>query len=343
MPMPMPIVFRKWVPGFAAIVLLTNPAAAGSIRFEPNRGSGKMDSTRHETGDYLTLTQNAFHRGGYVFSGWNTEADGSGIDYSDERSFFMPDSDLTLYAQWREAGEALDSKCGEIVLEFVRAVPPRSGACYVEDYVMMVRATHPDGVKSVRVMKPVSKIGTAEPPFTGFDEDLGIFWTRRRFKSGGQLQYSIIIETEKGEEISSSGLYGDDGWRQIEYSKRIPEYIRFINLRDGDPVKANQPFVIGVDAMDPDGSIHHLRTGHRYPVDDLNGVLSLSLKVNGQVVETRKNAPEEIPANETAAVNSGFYKFHGVKLPRGSHRLSIESVDRRGNRMESEVITVRAD
>ena len=341
--MPISTLFHQGIVlGFAAIVLLMNPAWAGSIHFEANQGSGKMDSTSHETGDYLALTKNAFQRSGYVFSGWNTQADGSGVDYADERPFFMPDSDLTLHAQWRETGEALDSRSEEIVLEFARAVPPQSGACYVEDYVMMVRATHPDGVKSVRVMKPVSKIGTAEPPFQVFDEDLGIFWTKRRFKSGAQLQYTIIIETEKGEEISSSERYGDDGWRQIEYRKEIPEYLRFINLRDGDSIKANEPFVIGVDALDPDGSIHHQRTGHRYPIDDLNGVLSIALKVNGQVVETKRNAPEAITANETAAVNSGFYKFYGIKLPKGSHRLSIESVDREGNRSESKVITVLA-
>ena len=326
----------------AVLLLFLHPTWAGTITFEANQGAGRMPSSSHEFGDYLTLPKNLFQHHGYVFSGWNTKADGSGIDFADERTFFMPKSDLKLYAQWREAGERLGSKGEDIVLEFLRAVPPHKGICYGEDYVMMVRAQHPDGVKTLQIMKPVSKIGKAEPPFQIFDEDLGIFWTKRRFKSGGSLQYSIIIETDKGEKVSSSELYGDEGWRRIEYGKEIPECLRFINLCDGDSVQANQPFVIGVDAVDPDGSIHNHRNGHQYPMDDLNGILSVSLQVNDQVVRTKMNAPESITANETAAVNFGFYKFYGITLPEGSHSLSIESEDRKGNRSESKAITVHA-
>ncbi|WP_242961386.1 leucine-rich repeat protein, partial [Clostridium beijerinckii] len=37
---------------------------------------------------------------GYTFVGWNTEADGSGIDYSDGSSLAISDSNVTLYAKW---------------------------------------------------------------------------------------------------------------------------------------------------------------------------------------------------------------------------------------------------
>lgn len=335
-----PFIHHRYVLGLLALALFLEPLRAGTIEFKANQGAGKMGATSHEPGEYVTLAKNVFRMSGHVFSGWNTRADGSGVDYSDERKFFMPRSDLKLHAQWRAAGEALDSKGEDLVLEFVRAVPPQKGACYVEDYVMMVRAKHPDGVRQLQIMRPVSKIGKAEPPFKVFDTDLGIFWTKRRFKSGSSLQYAIMIQTETGEEISSVETYGDAGWRRIEYGKSIPEYLRFIGLQNGDSVKADQPFAIGVDAMDPDGSIHKQRKGHRYPIDDLNGVLSVALKVNGQIVQTKKNAPEPIAANETAAVNFGFYKFYGIKLSKGSHQLSIESIDREGHRSESKAITL---
>ncbi|MBR1566718.1 MAG: InlB B-repeat-containing protein, partial [Oscillospiraceae bacterium] len=46
------------------------------------------------------LTANAFDRFGYDFIGWNTQADGKGVDYADE-SLFSGDTDITLYAQWQ--------------------------------------------------------------------------------------------------------------------------------------------------------------------------------------------------------------------------------------------------
>ena len=45
------------------------------------------------------LSANWFTKAGYVFTGWNTKADGSGVAYAD-RAIYDFDSDLTLYAQW---------------------------------------------------------------------------------------------------------------------------------------------------------------------------------------------------------------------------------------------------
>lgn len=48
-----------------------------------------------------TLTPNTFSRGGYSFSGWNTEANGEGISYTDGQNISLT-SDLVLYAQWKQ-------------------------------------------------------------------------------------------------------------------------------------------------------------------------------------------------------------------------------------------------
>ena len=53
-----------------------------------------------------TLSPCEFERDYWDFIGWNTSADGSGISYSDKAVFIsdnpLDDSELTLYAQWKE-------------------------------------------------------------------------------------------------------------------------------------------------------------------------------------------------------------------------------------------------
>ena len=44
------------------------------------------------------LVPNTFTRSGFLFTGWNTQADGKGTAYADEAS--IPSEDLTLFAQW---------------------------------------------------------------------------------------------------------------------------------------------------------------------------------------------------------------------------------------------------
>ena len=47
------------------------------------------------------LNKNTFTRTGYVFNGWNTKSDGTGVSYNDSQ-FVILTSDLTLYAQWAD-------------------------------------------------------------------------------------------------------------------------------------------------------------------------------------------------------------------------------------------------
>ena len=59
-----------------------------------------MQSTPVIPGENITLAKNVFEREDYSFNGWNTEADGSGVSYTDEQQFTAPSKDLNLYAQW---------------------------------------------------------------------------------------------------------------------------------------------------------------------------------------------------------------------------------------------------
>ena len=50
-------------------------------------------------------TSKSFKRAGYVFLGWNTQADGNGTAYKDGSQVPLQDKDITLYAQWQPVFE----------------------------------------------------------------------------------------------------------------------------------------------------------------------------------------------------------------------------------------------
>lgn len=88
-----------------------------TVRFDANGGSGTMPDQTFEHSVAQALTANRFTRTGYIFSGWSTEADGSGTTYEDKSSLtFTPATDgasITLYAQWAACVDHhwVDEKC----------------------------------------------------------------------------------------------------------------------------------------------------------------------------------------------------------------------------------------
>ena len=70
-----------------------NGNASGSVPADPNNYlQGTTVAVQDNTGN--------LSRTGYAFSGWNTEADGSGTSYAADETFTMGTSDVALYAQW---------------------------------------------------------------------------------------------------------------------------------------------------------------------------------------------------------------------------------------------------
>ncbi|MBO5847093.1 MAG: InlB B-repeat-containing protein, partial [Bacteroidales bacterium] len=70
------------------------------VSFEANGGTGEMEVQTFTSGEKKALLACTFANLGYLFSGWNTEADGSGTSYSDKQIISVT-QDLTLYAQWK--------------------------------------------------------------------------------------------------------------------------------------------------------------------------------------------------------------------------------------------------
>ncbi|MBQ3215019.1 MAG: InlB B-repeat-containing protein, partial [Oscillospiraceae bacterium] len=84
-----------------------------TVRFDPNGGSGSMDLQQFTYDRPQQLTAMQFTRTDYEFTGWNTQANGSGTSYTDGQSISNlttePDGIVTLYAQWKIAVITLDS------------------------------------------------------------------------------------------------------------------------------------------------------------------------------------------------------------------------------------------
>jgi uncharacterized repeat protein (TIGR02543 family) len=69
------------------------------VRFDSNLGTGSIPDQSSNTN--TAVRPNTFSRNGFTFSGWNTEANGTGTPYAADATFpFSTAADTTLFAQW---------------------------------------------------------------------------------------------------------------------------------------------------------------------------------------------------------------------------------------------------
>ncbi len=94
---------------FCVVLCLGIGAAAYAdnctIIFNSNGGNGSMDPQVVAYGGTVTLNANTYYRANYIFTGWNTKADGSGSAYADQEliNIYNFGQSVTLYAQWATA------------------------------------------------------------------------------------------------------------------------------------------------------------------------------------------------------------------------------------------------
>ena len=93
---------KKRIFVFLSVLLLAacDPATV-VITFDPNGGSGEMSPQTVEVGVETKLADVKFVKEGFVFTGWNDKADGTGKFYENGATV-TPMADLTLYARWKE-------------------------------------------------------------------------------------------------------------------------------------------------------------------------------------------------------------------------------------------------
>jgi uncharacterized repeat protein (TIGR02543 family) len=88
------ILYAKWT---------TNPTY--TVTYDGNgstSGTVPIDTTNYETGESVTVLDNTGNlaKTGYSYTGWNTNADGTGETYSFGEEFNMGSANVTLYARW---------------------------------------------------------------------------------------------------------------------------------------------------------------------------------------------------------------------------------------------------
>jgi hypothetical protein len=89
--------YARWTP------VVNGPSSGSSqvtyrvVTFNSNGGTGRMIAARNQTSS--ALPANSFVKLGFVFTVWNTKADGTGIAFANKGIYTFA-SDVTLYAQW---------------------------------------------------------------------------------------------------------------------------------------------------------------------------------------------------------------------------------------------------
>lgn len=115
-------------------------------------GGSTRDENLYANGETATILENGFTKDGYVFVGWNTEADGTGTPYPAGSDVTIT-GNLTLYAQW--SGDAA---------EYV-----------VQHYLQNPDGTYPNDPEQEQLKSgTVGETVTAEPEtFPGYTYDPG--------------------------------------------------------------------------------------------------------------------------------------------------------------------------
>ena len=100
------------------------------IAFNANGGSGTMTSQTVIRNTATNINTNTFTRSGYIFYGWNTQANGGGTSYGDGQkvtNLTATGNTITLYAVWVE-GAYLDT--GQNVNQKLKRLAGDSSATY---------------------------------------------------------------------------------------------------------------------------------------------------------------------------------------------------------------------
>ena len=180
-----------------------------TIKFDANNGEGTIPDITIESNPVITIPKCTFNYEGYVFTGWNTKADGKGTEYDEDVSVYNlteeENATVTLYAQWRIITySVIFDRNGGYVLSFTKKM---SDLKYTD-------------------VKTLTKCGYTKEGYI-FDK-----WNTKIDGSGTEYtdeQEITKLTTNDQEEIK---LYAQ--WRPISYT------IKFMpNGADGDGITQN--------------------------------------------------------------------------------------------------------
>ncbi len=87
--------------GSKSVVQFSNTYNPYTLSFNANGGEGWMDFQEISTNGRVQIPENEFVNAGYIFVGWNTTSDGSGVSYLPGETARFYDSTV-LFAQWQD-------------------------------------------------------------------------------------------------------------------------------------------------------------------------------------------------------------------------------------------------
>ena len=127
--------------GYSVRCIRSTPGTL-TINFDGNGSTGGSTTSQQiAAGGTASLTTNGFTRNGYVFTGWNTTADGSGTSYADGAGYTVTpatgDATITLYAQWAPSMQDFTlAQCQSLASDAnYTVVDSRDGSDYTVRYI----------------------------------------------------------------------------------------------------------------------------------------------------------------------------------------------------------------
>lgn len=106
-----------------------------TVIFDPNGGTGTMESQEIQVGELTSLNSNMFNWSGHGFVKWNTSPTGIGDTYFDEqlvRDIAAGGEEITLYAQWVEGVARIGNVYYRTLQAAINAVPTNNTETTVE-------------------------------------------------------------------------------------------------------------------------------------------------------------------------------------------------------------------
>lgn len=186
---------------------LPAPDVAAILNYDANGGTGapKFESKSDPKDSSATFTVSSItpKRENYTFKGWNTKADGSGMEYKAGNSISVAyGSTTTLYAQWEETPSPSPDPGGdddkkETKLEF----KPNAGEDVVKDMPSVMTGTPEEGKQNVSFTIP-----TAPPTRDNFEFQ---GWNTAADKSGTSYQPGDNIDVPVGTTGTLYAIWGD--------------------------------------------------------------------------------------------------------------------------------------
>ena len=197
-----------------------------TVTFDANGGEGSMNQQTFTYDVAQALNQNTFTRTGYSFTGWNTQADGSGSTYVDKAEVqnltTEAGANITLYAQWT---------ANTYIITFVD-----------EDGITILQSSEVKyGETPVYSGNTPTKESTAEfdYAFAGWDPEIAIVTgdaTYTATYTATKRSYTLTVALAEGcegkGEVSGSGSY--EYGTVVTLTATAHEGYKFMQWSDGD-------------------------------------------------------------------------------------------------------------